>query len=310
MHNETNKIELVEKIKKLKEEKKALILAHCYQNIEVDEVADYVGDSLGLSRIAARTDAKIIVFLGVYFMAETAKILSPNKKVLIPSLNAGCQMADMIDIEKLRLFKAQNPNVPTVCYVNSTAEVKSEVDICCTSSNAIDVVRSLNAPKVLFLPDKYLGAWVAKNLPDVEVISYNGFCPTHFKIVPEDIINLKKIHPDAEVLVHPECQQSVCELGDFIGSTTQIIKHTQESHSKTFIIATEKGVVDRLQRDYPEKDFILVSKKAYCHNMKQNYLEDVLFALENEQHEVVVDKDIAKRAILPIEKMIAIQNNA
>jgi len=306
MQNDTKK-ELIEKIQKLKKEKKAIILAHCYQNIEVDEVADYVGDSLGLSRLAAQTDAEIIVFLGVYFMAETAKILSPNKKVLIPSLNAGCQMADMINLKQLREFKSQNPDIPVVCYVNSTAEVKSEVDICCTSSNAIDVVKSLNVQKVLFLPDTYLGTWVAKNLPDVEVITYPGFCPTHLRIVPEDIINLKKIHPEAEVLVHPECHHAVTALGDFVGSTTQIIKRTQESPAKTFIIATEKGVVDRLQRDYPEKEFILVSPKAYCHNMKQHYLEDVLYALENEQHEVFVDETIAKKALIPIEKMVAIK---
>lgn len=306
MQDDTKK-DLIEKINKLKKEKKAIILAHCYQNIEVDEVADYVGDSLGLSRLAAQTDAEIIVFLGVYFMAETAKILSPNKKVLIPSLNAGCQMADMINLEQLREFKAKNPDIPTVCYVNSTAEVKSEVDICCTSSNAIDVVKSLNTKKVLFLPDTYLGTWVAKKLPEVEVITYPGFCPTHLRIVPEDIINLKKFHPDAEVLVHPECHQAVCALGDFVGSTTQIIKRTQESNAKTFIIATEKGVVDRLQRDYPEKEFILVSKKAYCHNMKQHYLEDVLYALENEEHEVFVDENIAKKALVPIEKMVAIK---
>ncbi len=306
MQNDTKK-DLIEKINKLKKEKKAIILAHCYQNLEVDEVADYVGDSLGLSRLAAKTDAEIIVFLGVYFMAETAKILSPNKKVLIPSLNAGCQMADMINIQQLREFKAQNPDIPTVCYVNSTAEVKSEVDICCTSSNAIEVVKSLNAKKILFLPDTYLGTWVSQNLPDVEVITYPGFCPTHLRIMPEDITNLKKLHPDAEVLVHPECHQTVCALGDFVGSTTQIIKHTQESPAKTFIIATEKGVVDRLQRDYPDKEFILVSKKAYCHNMKQHYLEDVLYALENEQHEVFVDETIAKKALVPIEKMVAIK---
>ena len=300
------KKELIEKIKKLKKEKNAVVLAHCYQNIEVDEVADFVGDSLGLSRLAAKTDAEIIVFLGVYFMAETAKILSPNKKVLIPSLNSGCHMADMINLDQLREFKAQNPNIPTVCYVNSTAAVKSEVDICCTSSNAIEVVRSLNAPKVLFLPDTYLGTWVAKNLPETEIITYPGFCPTHLRITADDVIKIKNEYPEAEVLVHPECHQTVTALGDFVGSTTQIIKHTQNSSKKSFIIVTEKGVVDRLKRDYPEKEFILVSDKAYCQNMKWHHLEDVLYSLETEQNEVFVAPEIAEKALLPIEKMVAI----
>lgn len=305
MHEDTKK-ELIEKIKKLKKEKNAIILAHCYQNLEVDEVADYVGDSLGLSQLAAKTDANIIVFLGVYFMAETAKILSPNKKVLIPNINSGCKMADMLNLQKLREFKSQNPNTPTVCYINSTAEVKSEVDICCTSSNAINVVKSLNSKKVLFLPDKYLGSWVAKNLPDVEVITYPGYCPIHYSITTEDILNAKKLHPKAKVLVHPECQQEVTALGDFIGSTTQIINYTIKSDKKEFIIVTEKGVVDRLKRDYPEKEFILVSPKACCPDMKLHKLEDVLYSLQNETNEVKVNENIAQKAIIPIEKMVAI----
>lgn len=300
-----NKKDIIEKIKKLKKEKNAIILAHCYQNVEVDEVADFVGDSLGLSQLAAKTDAKIIVFLGVTFMAETAKILSPNKKVLIPSLNAGCDMADMVNLEQLRAFKAKYPNIPTVCYVNSTAEVKSEVDICCTSSNAIDIVKSLNSEKVLFLPDENLGNWVAKNLPNVEVITYNGCCPIHKSIEPQEIIDLKQKHPKSKVLIHPECTEEVLKLGDFIGSTTQIMQYIKESNNKTFIIVTEKGVVDRLQRDYKDKEFILVSPKAYCPNMKRNQLEDVLRALEKEEHEIFVDEKIAKKALLPIERMVS-----
>ncbi len=303
-----NKKELIEKINKFKKEKNAVILAHCYQDVEVDEVADFVGDSLGLSQLAAKTDADIIVFLGVYFMAETAKILCPDKKVLIPNLKSGCHMADMIDVEKLRKFKAQYPNIPTVCYVNSTAEVKSEVDICCTSSNAIDVVKSLNAKQVLFLPDQHLGNWVAKNLPDVEIITYNGCCPIHHNISAEDVLKTKVKYPNAEVLVHPECTNEVVSLGNFVGSTTQIIAYTKKSNKKSFIIVTEKGVVDRLQRDYPEKEFILVSPKAYCQNMKWHKLEDVLYALETETNEVFVNKEIAEKAIRPIEKMVSIAN--
>ena len=302
----TNKLDIIEKIKKLKKEKNAIILAHCYQNVEVDEVADFVGDSLGLSQLAAKTDAKIIVFLGVTFMAETAKILSPNKKVLIPSLNAGCDMADMVNLEQLRAFKAKYPNIPTVCYVNSTAEVKSEVDVCCTSSNAIDIVKSLKTSKVLFLPDENLGNWVAKNLPDVEVITYNGCCPIHKSIETKEIIELKTKYPKAKILIHPECKDEVLSLGDFIGSTTQIMQYIKEHNFNSYIIVTEKGVVDRLQRDYPEKEFILVSQKAFCPNMKRNYLEDVLRTLENEEHEIFVDAQIAKKALLPIERMVSL----
>lgn len=306
MQNNEQK-ELIEKINKLKKDKNAIILAHCYQNAEVDEVADFVGDSLGLSQLAAKTDADIILFLGVTFMAETAKILSPNKKVLIPSLAAGCEMADMINIKQLREFKSQYPNIPTVCYINSTAEVKSEIDICCTSSNAIDVVRSLNAEKVLFLPDQFLGSWVAKNLPNVDVITYSGYCPIHHNIDPKDITELKKQYPNAEVLVHPECRPEVTALGDFIGSTTQIIAHTKQSSNSQFIIVTEKGVVDRLKRDYPQKEFFLVSAKAYCPNMKLNKLQDILTALETEQYEINVDKEIAQKALIPIERMVSLK---
>ena len=302
-----NKKEIIEKINKLKKEKNAIILAHCYQNVEVDEVADFVGDSLGLSQLAAKTDAKIIVFLGVTFMAETAKILSPDKKVLIPTLNAGCDMADMVNLKQLREFKSKYPNIPTVCYVNSTAEVKSEVDICCTSSNAIDVVRSLNVDKVLFLPDENLGNWVSKNLPDVEVITYNGCCPIHKSILPSEIIELKQKYPQAKVLIHPECVDDVLKLGDFVGSTTQIMQYIKENDFNSYIIVTEKGVVDRLQRDYSDKEFILVSPKAYCPNMKRNALEDVLRALENEEHEIFVDENIAKKALQSIERMIEIK---
>ena len=302
-----NKKEIIEKIKKLKKEKNAIILAHCYQNVEVDEIADFVGDSLGLSQLAAKTDAQIIVFLGVTFMAETAKILSPNKKVLIPNLNAGCDMADMVNLKQLKEFKAKYPNIPTVCYINSTAEVKSEVDICCTSSNAIDVVKSLKSDKILFLPDKNLGNWVHKNLPNVEIITYNGCCPIHESIEVQDILNLKANYPNAKILIHPECKDEVLKLGDFIGSTTQIMQYIKENDFNSYIIVTEKGVVDRLQRDYPQKEFILVSPKAYCPNMKMNTLEDVLRALENEEHEVNVDPQLAQKALIPIEKMVALK---
>ena len=298
--------QLVEKIKQLKQEKNAVILVHSYQNIELDEVADYVGDSLYLSQMAAKTNADIIVFAGVYFMAETAKILSPNKKVLLPRLESGCKMADMIDVEQLREFKSQNPNTPVVCYVNSSAAVKAEVDICCTSANAQKVVASLNAKKILFVPDTYLGSYVRSQLKNVEIITYPGFCPTHMMIREDDRTNLKKQDPDALVLVHPECHGKIVELADYVGSTTGIINYAQKSNAKEFIIATEKAVVDRLERDYPEKKFILASNKAVCQNMKWHKLEDIYNALANEEYEITVDTQIAKKALTPIEKMVAI----
>lgn len=245
--------ELIEKINTLKKEKNAIILAHTYQNVEIDEVADFTGDSLYLSQQAAKTDADIIIFAGVYFMAETAKILSPDKKVLLPNMNSGCLMADMINLQQLREFKAKNPDIPVVCYVNSTAEVKSECDICCTSANAVNVVRSLGVKEVLFAPDTYLGTHVAAMLPDVNVITYPGYCPTHLRIKPEDIIEKKKVYPQAMVLAHPECHREVTKLADFVGSTTAIINEAKKSDKKEFIIVTEQGVVDRLKRDCPEK---------------------------------------------------------
>ena len=298
--------ELISDIKKLKKEKNAVILAHCYQNAEIDEVADYVGDSLYLSRMAAETDADIIVFAGVYFMAQTAKILNPDKKVLLPRLESGCLMADMINLEQVREFKAKYPDIPVVCYINSTAEVKTECDICCTSSNAVKIVKSLNAPKVLFLPDNYLGKWVEEQLGTTEVITYPGYCPTHLRIKQEDIIEAKKKYPEAEVLAHPECHREVVKLADYTGSTTGIMKHAIESDKKQFIIATEKGVVDRLKRDYPEKEFILIKDNIICPNMKWHTLEDIYNALANEQHEITVDRETAQKALLCINRMLEV----
>ncbi|MDD3593460.1 MAG: quinolinate synthase NadA [Candidatus Gastranaerophilales bacterium] len=300
----TDKTFFIKKINKLKEEKNAVILAHCYQNIEVDKVADFVGDSLYLSQQAAYTRAEIIVFAGVYFMAETAKILSPNKKVLLPRLESGCMMADMINLEQMREFKAKNPDIPVVCYVNSTAEVKSESDICCTSSNAVAVIKSLGVPKVLFVPDTYLGKFAQSQLDGVEVITYPGFCPTHLRILTNDIKTMREKYPEAMVLAHPECHQEVAKMADFVGSTTQIMNEVKKSSPDEFIIATEKGVVDRLERDLPDKKFYLVTPKALCHNMKWHYLEDIYNALLNEEHEIFVDKDVAAKAYAPIEKMV------
>ena len=298
--------ELIEKINKLKKEKNAVILAHCYQNVEIDEVADYVGDSLYLSQMASKTDADIIVFAGVYFMAQTAKILNPSRKVLLPRLESGCRMADMISLDQLREFKSKYPKMPTVCYINSTAEVKSECDICCTSSNAIKIVDSLKAKEILFLPDTYLGKWVESQLSNTKVNTYTGFCPTHVQIRPNDVTEARAKYPEALVLAHPECHQSVVALADYVGSTTGIMKFAAQSDKKQFIIATEKGVVDRLKRDYPEKEFILIKDSVICPNMKWHTLTDIYNALDKEEHEITVDKEIASKALKCIDRMLEV----
>ncbi len=298
--------ELVEKIKKLKKEKNAVILAHCYQNVEIDEVADYVGDSLYLSQRANETNADIIVFAGVYFMAQTAKLLSPDKKVLLPRMESGCRMADMIDLEQVKEFKSLHPNIPVVCYINSTAEVKSECDMCCTSSNAVKVVESMGAKEILFLPDTYLGKWVEAKLGNIKITTYPGFCPTHLQIKPKDILEAREKYPNAKVLAHPECHQEVVKLADYVGSTTGIMKYAIESDNKQFIIATEKGVVDRLKRDYPDKEFILIKDNIICPNMKWHTLQDIYDALEKEQHEITVDAEVAKKAVNCINRMLEV----
>ena len=298
---------ITDEIKKLKKEKNAIILTHCYQPVEIDEVADFVGDSLYLSRMAAKTDADIIVFAGVHFMAQSAKLLNPEKKVLLPNLNSGCFMADMINVEQLREFRAMHNGVPAVCYINSTAEVKAESDICCTSSNAVEVVRSLGVEEVLFVPDTYLGKWVEHKLENVKVTTYNGFCPTHLRIRPEDIENARIQCPNAKILTHPECHWEVCKISDFVGSTKEIMEYAKNSKDKQFVIATEKGVVDRLNRDSKQygwnKEFILIKDNIVCQNMKWNSLEDIYNALRYEQYEVDVDKSVFEGAKRCVERM-------
>ena len=297
---------ITEKIQTLKKQKNAIVLAHCYQPVEIDEVADYVGDSLSLSQIASKTDADIIIFAGVYFMAQTAKLLSPSKKVLLPQIEAGCRMADMLSLKQLKDFVSKHPSVPTICYVNSTAEVKAECDICCTSSNAVKIVKSLGVSKVLFVPDTYLGKWVEKQLGNVEVITYPGFCPTHLQIRPNDILNARKQHPHARVLAHPECHMSVSAIADYVGSTTGIMKYVKESKDKSFVIATEQGVTDRLKRDYPNKEIIPIKNNIVCPNMKMTSLKDILYVLETEENEITVNHDIAQRAVKCLDAMLEV----
>lgn len=294
---------LVDKIKKLKKEKNAIVLAHCYQNVEIDEVADFVGDSLYLSKMAKETNADIIVFAGVSFMAETAKLLSPNKKVLLPRTESGCFMADMLNLDSLREFKAQHPNIPVVCYINSTAAIKAECDICCTSSNALDIVRNMKVPEVLFVPDTYLGKWVEAQLDGVKVTTFNGFCPTHLRITPKDMEDARTKFPNAKILAHPECHFKVSALADFVGSTKAIMDYVANSSDKEFVIATEKGVVDRLTRDYKDKKFYLIKDTIVCQNMKWNTLDDIYNSLLNETHEIFLDETVSEKAMACINRM-------
>ena len=303
-------MDLVSKIKELKKEKNAIILTHCYQNIEIDEVSDFVGDSLYLSKMAAQTNADIIVFAGVYFMAQSAKLLSPNKKVLLPNLNSGCMMADMINVQNLKSFKDRNPNIPVVCYINSTAEVKANCDVCCTSSNAVEVVKNLNSNKVLFVPDNFLGKYVQHKLPSVEIITFNGYCPIHQRIRLEEIERARKNYPNAMILTHPECNQEVAKRSDFIGSTKEIMEYVKKSDKKQFVIATEKGVVERLNRDSKkegwDKEFILIDENIVCPDMKKNTLDSIYDTLLKEENVIEIDLDVAKKATRCIERMFEI----
>lgn len=292
------------KILELKQQKNAVILTHYYQRLSLYSIADFVGDSLELSRQAAKTPADIIVFCGVSFMAETAKILSPDKKVLLPDLSAGCPMADMITITDLRKLKAQHPDAAVVCYVNSSAEIKAESDICCTSANAVKVVQSVKNKKIIFVPDKGLGSYVAQFVPEKEIILYEGYCPTHWRISAKDIDYVKTKYPNALVLSHPECDQPIRERSDYVGSTSGIKKFALNSQAKHFIIASEVGILLDMQQTMPDKKFILPTPAAVCENMKKISLEKVLSCLEKESNEIFVDKSIAQKAFQSIHNML------
>jgi quinolinate synthase len=294
---------IVQKISGLKKQKKAVILVHNYQPPEVQDIADFLGDSLGLSQKAAETDAKVIVFCGVHFMAETASILCPDKVVLIPDISAGCPMADMIDAESLRELKKQHPDAVVVAYVNTTAEVKAESDICCTSANAVKIVSSLPEKKIIFIPDKYLGQYVASQTGR-EMIFWEGYCPVHVKILADDIKRVKKEHPEAEVIVHPECTPEVIAMADKVFSTSGMCNYARETRSKEIIIGTEVGIIYRLQKENPDKKFYPASEGAICENMKKNSLEKVLWSLEEMKYEVKVEEKIRQKAKKAIDKML------
>jgi len=294
-------------LQRLKEERSAVILAHNYTRPEVQDNADFVGDSLDLSRRAAETDAGVILFCGVHFMAETAAILCPGKKVLVPDPNAGCPMADMISVRELRELKQRHPDALVVTYVNSTAEIKAESDICCTSANAVQILATLPPDaEVIFVPDKYLADHASRKAGR-KVIPWQGYCPTHARILPDAVDLVKKVHPAARLVAHPECRRAVLEMADEVASTSGILRFCRTDPAREFIIATEIGILHRLRKENPDKTFYPASGIADCPNMKLTTLEKMVWSLEdleNMEHEVVVPPSIAERARRAIERML------
>lgn len=298
--------ELVEKIQMLKKKRDAVILSHNYQASEVQDIADYVGDSLELSRIAAKSEKKVIVFCGVYFMAETASILCPDKKILIPDPLGGCPMANMITAEDIRELKERYPKAVVVGYVNTSADAKAELDICCTSTNAVEIVSRLkDTEEIIFIPDKYLADYVSKKTGR-RLISWDGHCPTHVKIQPEDIIKKIRQHPGAKIMVHPECRPEVIELADEVLSTGRMCIFAKNSPDQEFIIGTEVGIIYRLTKDNPGKKFYPASENAICANMKRINLEKIYISLAEMKAEVKVPDKIRRRARAAIDKMVEI----
>ncbi len=300
-----NKKEIAKRIGRLKNERHAVIFAHNYQVGEVQDIADYIGDSLGLSQQAARVKEQVIVFCGVHFMAETASILAPEKTVLMPDVRAGCPMADMITAEELRAWKRNYPGRKVVCYVNTSAEVKAECDVCCTSSNAVRVVNAMEGDEILFAPDKNLAAYVAR-LTSKTIIPWDGYCYVHNNIHAQHIREKKAVHPEAEVWVHPECRPEVIDLADKVLSTGQMIREAQQTEKKEVIIGTETGIIYRMKKENPSKNFYPVKDQAFCANMKKINLEKVLHSLEKMVHRVQVPLEIRQKARGAIERMIAL----
>jgi quinolinate synthase len=293
-------------IRELARERDTVILAHNYQRAEIQDVADFVGDSLGLSRQAAETSASTIVFAGVHFMAETAKILAPEKTVLLPEPRAGCPMSDMVTGEALVEWKAEHPGVPLVTYVNSSAEVKAESDVCVTSANAVSVVRALGAEKILFAPDQNLGSWIARSLPTVEVLVWEGWCPTHNDVTAEQVLAARAEHPNAVVIAHPECRPTVVDLADAVLSTSQMLTFAAENPAGEFVVVTEEGLLHALRKAAPGKRFFELSPRMLCPNMKVTTLTKVRDCLAHGTGEVHVAPGVRERALLAVERMVAV----
>ena len=298
--------DITDRIKKLKKDMNAVILAHSYQRAEIQDLADFVGDSLGLCIEASKTDAETIVFCGVHFMAESAKLLNPEKLVLLPEKFAGCPLANMVSPQRLRKLKDEHPDAAVITYINSTAAVKAETDICCTSSNAVKVVNSVpEGREILFVPDKNLGRWVMEKTGR-DMILWQGYCPTHHLVIPEHIEEMKKKHPGALVLVHPECSKEVADTADFVGSTEQIVKYSTGSPARSFIIGTEEGILHRLKKFNPDKEFYLASEIMVCANMKLITLESVLRSMERKETVIELSPELMEKAKRPIERMLAL----
>lgn len=303
--------EVVEKINKLRKDKNAIILAHYYQRPEIQDIADYIGDSLELSKVAQKSNADIIVFCGVRFMAETAKILNPDKKVLHPNPESGCPMADMATLEGVKQLREKHSDAIVVSYINTNADVKTVSDIIVTSRNAVKVVKSLDAKKIIFVPDQFLGSYVAKQVPEKEFILWKGFCPPHFNLSKQTLLELKERYPNAKIAVHPECNTDTVEIADFVGSTTQIIEYATTCDADTVIIGTEVGIEHALKKKNPNKKYVFPQAADYCGavhccDMKKNTLEKVLQVLEQEINEIKLPEDIIEKAKIPLERMLSI----
>lgn len=295
---------LREEIEILKKGKQAVILAHYYVPDEVQEIADYTGDSFYLSKVAKETDAKILVFAGVSFMGESAKILNPEKKVLLPDPTADCAMAHMADVKKIKAMKESDPELAVVCYINSTAELKRYSDVCVTSANAVKVVKALPNKRIYFIPDQHLGSFVAAQVPEKEIILGDGYCPVHHQMTAEEVLSAKEAHPDALVFVHPECPKEVADLADYVGSTSGIIKEAAESDAEEFLIGTETGVMYELKKQNPDKKFYPIQKEQCCHDMKKVTLEKIRDCLRDESNEVQVDAEVSEKAKHAMEQML------
>lgn len=295
---------LIQKIKQLKEEKKAVILAHYYVPDEVQAVADYIGDSFYLSKRATSIDADVIVFCGVQFMGESAKILNPKKTVLMPDITADCPMAHMANIEDIKRLKEEYDDLSVVCYINSTTELKMHSDVCVTSSNALKIVKKLPNKNIFFIPDENLGRFVAEKIPEKNIILNKGYCHVHTNITKEAILTAKEIHKDAKFLAHPECKKEVLELADYIGSTSEIIDFACKDSSNEYIVGTELGVMYALKETNPDKNFYPADESLLCSNMKKITLEKLANVLETGQNEVLVDEEVARASLKPLEKML------
>lgn len=302
-----SQLELITEIQKLKAERDALILAHTYQNDEVQDIADFVGDSLELSRLAADSPHSVLALCGVHFMAESAALLSPEKTVLLPAPEAGCPMADMADAETVKEWRAKYPQAAVVAYVNTSAAVKAVSDICCTSSNAVKVVRSLAEEEIIFLPDQNLGSYVAAQIPEKKFHLWPGFCRTHHQVSVDEVEKVKQAHPEAKLLIHPECRPEVIAHADFIGSTKQIVEQVAKMDASTFIIGTEMGIIHGLKKRYPDKRFYLLTPKLVCPNMKKTTLADVATALRTLQPVITVPEPIHSQARRSLERMLAVK---